>query len=1083
MRRLAKLKLINIFLAAVLIFNQAAFLSVAVAQTTSSTYTYTYPYTYPSNIYPSTSTINTTPSTTYTAPTTNTTTISPNTTTYTAPTINTTTNTTDISSDTTTYTAPTTSTTNTTNVTTDTSSTDTDNLAPDGSTIIFEDIITDTLETPPLSILTISFISPSTKVSGQPHFPVTTSEPAEVVFYIYKDGAEINRFNAIDKGNNTYSFTWDSTSTSNGQYTIKAYGKKSGYIDASKEITITVENAIPTTTIDPAIVAVPSYYEITFVEAYKPPLSGERKITASLNKDVDSIYFSVEGPRNEKIFGTKNNSRQYYFLWNTSKFPDGYYKVTAEAMLAGQTKTSKSFSIQVINSITKTTPFSTVEKITSEKTTTTIVLAECKKNNINTQEECQKFMNIPADCRDKKILFQDECNKFLAVPPECRAKQILSKEECDKYMTIPPQCREKGIFDQEKCKKYSYTFSMPTECQKAGVTTPEECNKIIFLNSLPAECQKAKVTSKEECEKILKNQTSLTSECQQMGATTMEECNYALRQKTIDLNSLVKVETKPAEKVEYAEGKYEPTEECKKANISSPEECKKYMEIANAPAECRAGGISDKIECEKILFVKNAPKECLDANINTANKCEKYIFEKSIPTDCKEAGISTMEACKKYMFEKYNGEKNTSTENLPIDCQKAGVATSEECNKIMRTAYLPKACQDQGIKDEASCNLYMQQKNISKECQQAGVTSRSECDRVMFKIYGPKECLTAGIEDETECKNFMFNKYSQQVTCQNIDEWQCQNSIQERHLGNIVNTQTKFQELKDKVVYLAGESMTGEKLNGSLETAKNILPLTGNSANFKIIKTGEKMILDGNDNLTQTSPMALMIDTDQDGLPDDMEKIIGTDPNNADTDGDGYADGVELKNNYDPLGFGGSAEKLYPVAQAIIENKELEQPKTEGEVSENLEVETISNVSNKEGENEGYLFAGKAEANSVVTLYFYSDLPLIATVKTDEYGNWQYEFTQSLIDGEHEVYVAVNDNTGKITSKSNPLNFFVKEAKAASVKDFVSSSSSVTPQTNTEKLVKYYIIIATVIALTGILLFVSFIIQRKRTQS
>lgn len=43
------------------------------------------------------------------------------------------------------------------------------------------------------------------------------------------------------------------------------------------------------------------------------------------------------------------------------------------------------------------------------------------------------------------------------------------------------------------------------------------------------------------------------------------------------------------------------------------------------------------------------------------------------------------------------------------------------------------------------------------------------------------------------------------------------------------------------------------------------------------------------------------VDTDKDGLSDDEEKKIGTDPNNPDTDGDKFFDGQEKKSGYDPL--------------------------------------------------------------------------------------------------------------------------------------------------------------------------------------
>jgi hypothetical protein len=44
-----------------------------------------------------------------------------------------------------------------------------------------------------------------------------------------------------------------------------------------------------------------------------------------------------------------------------------------------------------------------------------------------------------------------------------------------------------------------------------------------------------------------------------------------------------------------------------------------------------------------------------------------------------------------------------------------------------------------------------------------------------------------------------------------------------------------------------------------------------------------------------------LIDSDNDGLTDVEEAQIGTDPNNPDSDGDGYSDGIEVQNGYDPL--------------------------------------------------------------------------------------------------------------------------------------------------------------------------------------
>jgi hypothetical protein len=46
---------------------------------------------------------------------------------------------------------------------------------------------------------------------------------------------------------------------------------------------------------------------------------------------------------------------------------------------------------------------------------------------------------------------------------------------------------------------------------------------------------------------------------------------------------------------------------------------------------------------------------------------------------------------------------------------------------------------------------------------------------------------------------------------------------------------------------------------------------------------------------------SLFLDSDQDGLTDQEERMIGTDPQNIDTDGDGYSDGKEVSSGYNPL--------------------------------------------------------------------------------------------------------------------------------------------------------------------------------------
>ena len=66
------------------------------------------------------------------------------------------------------------------------------------------------------------------------------------------------------------------------------------------------------------------------------------------------------------------------------------------------------------------------------------------------------------------------------------------------------------------------------------------------------------------------------------------------------------------------------------------------------------------------------------------------------------------------------------------------------------------------------------------------------------------------------------------------------------------------------------------------------------------------------------------LDTDQDGLPDYMETILGTDKNNSDTDGDNYSDFDEIKNSYNPLNDKKFTEEEWEVLKDIIKGKDEE---------------------------------------------------------------------------------------------------------------------------------------------------------------
>lgn len=164
-------------------------------------------------------------------------------------------------------------------------------------------------------------------------------------------------------------------------------------------------------------------------------------------------------------------------------------------------------------------------------------------------------------------------------------------------------------------------------------------------------------------------------------------------------------------------------------------------------------------------------------------------------------------------------------------------------------------------------------------------------------------------------------------------------------------------------------------------------------------------------------------DQDHDGLSDVDEIRFGSNPQVADTDLDGFIDGDEVKNGFDPVKYSGGDK-----SDKIV----FESPQSAGEVKKDLyKVQTVS-VETKEGGEKRMRLTGTGLPNSFVTIYVYSN-PIILTVKTDNDGNWTYELDKEMEDGSHEVYVAITDNTGKITAKSEPLPF-VKTAQAIEVR-------------------------------------------------
>lgn len=258
------------------------------------------------------------------------------------------------------------------------------------------------------------------------------------------------------------------------------------------------------------------------------------------------------------------------------------------------------------------------------------------------------------------------------------------------------------------------------------------------------------------------------------------------------------------------------------------------------------------------------------------------------------------------------------------------------------------------------------------------------------------------------------------------------------------NTDTASTSEKDENKIIP-EPVDRKEMDLIIDGFSSVIPLSyekeGN--NLVIIKAqgAESADLSGQTAENEASlviPAIIVFDADGDGLTDEIEKRLNTNPGLADTDGDGYSDNEEILNGYNPLGSGKSEKKLEPAEEALARKVVMDQPKISktARLNKKFQVLKVENTGSSSAEqsiaDNSLKFTGLAEPNSVVTLFIYSAMPIVITVNTDVNGNWVYELDKTLVDGEHEAYVVINDAQGKISEKSSPFSFLINKAQAVS---------------------------------------------------
>jgi len=252
----------------------------------------------------------------------------------------------------------------------------------------------------------------------------------------------------------------------------------------------------------------------------------------------------------------------------------------------------------------------------------------------------------------------------------------------------------------------------------------------------------------------------------------------------------------------------------------------------------------------------------------------------------------------------------------------------------------------------------------------------------------------------------------------------------------------------------------------------------------------------------ETSGGCILLDSDHDGLPDDLEKMRGTDPYASDTDGDGTSDQDELMAGLDGAAAGPGAG-LTPVELALLNKRPLQQPLAAGVVDEAFGVDIgltalvadgpdpdpgtdVTEIPSGGGYPAGdrtIPLSGHCSPDTTCLVYIYSYVPFVLVAATDAAGNWSYSLDGGdLAEGPHAVYVAAVDQDGQVVKKSRPLSFFIREARATTAEDYLRADFNVPEEPGAQYLAYYLlgVFALVLLALAVIVFFQRQMIRRRQ---
>lgn len=446
-----------------------------------------------------------------------------------------------------------------------------------------------------------------------------------------------------------------------------------------------------------------------------------------------------------------------------------------------------------------------------------------------------------------------------------------------------------------------------------------------------------------------------------------------------------------------------------------------------------------------------------------------------------------------------NGKKTRSVVSVSSECLSGNPVLEEKCDEVRNCDASDWRCGewsscDSSTKQYRNCSLQSNcivvagtKPELARECLQASNAAKEEsfqlqniqkqdnmedvkqaclklgwkeeeCALYSYKNKIIKECLSEGFDNQATCRLHFLEKYGKPLICQGMSEEACANLINKIILPELEELMEKeerenLSDYTGKKAVIFPENKTifvdEEKEAGAIKKIKiSSSPLSALNGSVSVILSKASV---GDNNIL--SPVAIVFDENKNGIPDDIEKRI---------EGLSNENSVLTQENID---------SLIGIDKALALGKPLEQPKLNANIFESKAL-TISSIETVEKETNGrnaLKFQGKAEPNQVVALFVYSVMPIVLTVKADDYGNWVYELDKSLVDGKHEIYAVVSNSEGGIIEASLPAPFFIQEAKAVTMEDFIALQEASTVSDSAGKLINFY--------LAGGFIFILFLIS------